>query len=260
MKTRKITRFLCVISLLFVSLGLVSCDIFWTAVRDTVNENDNGNNNNNNSNNNGQNNSGQNNINSNNNNSSDAAVVEGYCPNASHPHAIDLGNGVYWACCNIGANAPWEMGGLYAWGETNGKQKYDWSTYQLSTPGGYVDIGNDIAGSRYDAATANWGGRWKMPSSNQINALLNCTKMQAKLNGMKGVAFIGANGNKIFMPAAGYAQTSSVKSEGDKGHYWTSTLSPYGSASAFFLSFSGSSAKQEYYNRSDGRSVRAVYY
>jgi hypothetical protein len=71
----------------------------------------------------------------------------------------------------------------------------------LSTPGGYVDIGNDIAGSRYDAATANWGGRWKMPSSNQINALLNCTKMQAKLNGMKGVAFIGANGNKIFMPA-----------------------------------------------------------
>ena len=258
MKKRKITSLLFVVCMLFMAVGMVSCDLFLTAVKETLNENDNNSNNTNNGNN--SNTSGQNHINSNNNNSSDAAVVAGFCPNANHPHAIDLGNGVYWACCNIGANAPWELGGLYAWGEINGKQKYDWSTYSLSTPGGYVDIGDDIAGSRYDAATANWGGKWKMPSTSQIDALLYCTKSWDNLNGVKGLVFTGSNGNKIFMPAAGYAQTSNVMSEGQKGHYWTSTISPYGKSSAFFMSFYSSSVKQEYYNRSDGRSVRAVYY
>lgn len=38
------------------------------------------------------------------------------CPDDNHPHMIDLGLGVKWACCNVGATAPEEYGGYYAWG------------------------------------------------------------------------------------------------------------------------------------------------
>lgn len=41
----------------------------------------------------------------------------------SHPHAIDLGLSVKWACCNVGAIKPEEFGGYYAWGETIEKNK-----------------------------------------------------------------------------------------------------------------------------------------
>lgn len=37
---------------------------------------------------------------------------------------VDLGLSVRWAKCNIGASAPYEIGGLYAWGETKTKSAY----------------------------------------------------------------------------------------------------------------------------------------
>ena len=36
----------------------------------------------------------------------DEAVINGLCPDSNHPHAIDLGIGVRFACCNVGAAAP----------------------------------------------------------------------------------------------------------------------------------------------------------
>ena len=53
------------------------------------------------------------------------------CPDANHPHAIDLGlpSGTKWACCNVGASAPEQYGGYYAWGETHEKSVYNWDTY-----------------------------------------------------------------------------------------------------------------------------------
>ena len=51
----------------------------------------------------------------------------------SMDHAyVDLGlpSGLLWATCNVGANAPEEYGDYFAWGETQPKDYYDWSTYQ----------------------------------------------------------------------------------------------------------------------------------
>ena len=48
----------------------------------------------------------------------DPAVAAGFCPNSHHPHFINMGDGRKWSCCNVGATAPWEFGGHYAWGET----------------------------------------------------------------------------------------------------------------------------------------------
>ena len=99
------------------------------------------------------------------------------CPDNRHPHAIDMGAAGKWACCNVGADNPAQPGGYYAWGETETKTKYEKLTYQhFDRMKGYVDIGNDIAGSRFDVAYMKWGGDWIMPSYKRIDALVkNCT-------------------------------------------------------------------------------------
>ena len=58
-------------------------------------------------------------------NGTDEAVKAGMCPDTNHPHAIDLGIGVKFACCNVGASAPWEYGGYYSLGETEEKDGYN---------------------------------------------------------------------------------------------------------------------------------------
>ena len=64
---------------------------------------------------------------------------------------------------------------------------------------------NDISGnSQYDAATANWGGSWRMPKSTELKELIdNCTWTWTTQNGVNGYKVIGTNGNSIFLPAAG---------------------------------------------------------
>ena len=46
------------------------------------------------------------------------------CPDDNHPHAIDLGVGLKFSCCNIGASKPEDYGEYYAWGEIEEKDVY----------------------------------------------------------------------------------------------------------------------------------------
>lgn len=89
------------------------------------------------------------------------------CPDDNHPHIIDLGLSTKWACCNVGANKPEEYGGYYAWGETEPKEEYNWSNYN-----GISDALTELP-PQNDAATANWGEGWKMPTVKQMNELVN---------------------------------------------------------------------------------------
>jgi hypothetical protein len=100
------------------------------------------------------------------------------CPDNRHPHAIDMGGAAgKWACCNVEAGNPAESGGYYAWGETDQRNYYTKMSYKhFRTTKGFIDIGNDISGTYNDVAHMKWGGDWKMPSNDRINALLaNCT-------------------------------------------------------------------------------------
>ena len=59
----------------------------------------------------------------------DASVTLGICPDRYHPHVVDLGSAGKWSCCNMGGDAPWEMGGRCAWGDTEihlGRYYFDW--------------------------------------------------------------------------------------------------------------------------------------
>ena len=180
---------------------------------------------------------------------------------------IDLGlpSGTLWACCNVGASAPKGYGDHYAWGETNPKSVYNWDTYQY----GYynydedyshlVNIGSDIAGTSYDAATANWGAPWRMPSLTQIEELLNnCTSTWTTQNGVYGREFTGPNGVTIFLPAAGYRWDGELGNVGSIGYYWSSTLDASHPSGACSLHFYSGSAEWGNIYRSYGRTVRHV--
>ena len=185
------------------------------------------------------------------------------CPDSNHPHMIDLGlpSGTKWACCNVGASAPEQYGNYYAWGETSPKSVYNWSTCQYgSSWNNVVNIGSDIAGTRYDAATANWGAPWRMPSWTQFRELLNnCSSTWTTQNGVNGRKFVGPNGGIIFLPAAGRRCDSDLDFAGSDGLYWSSTLNESNPGSAHTLVFKSESAYWNYnYYRDGGQSVRPV--
>ncbi|MBR5053872.1 MAG: hypothetical protein IKW91_11695, partial [Bacteroidaceae bacterium] len=52
----------------------------------------------------------------------------------SHEY-VDLGlpSGTLWATCNIGAESPEDYGDYFAWGETEPKTSFGWSTYSFGT-------------------------------------------------------------------------------------------------------------------------------
>lgn len=194
------------------------------------------------------------------------AETEG-CDDANHPHAVDLGLSVKWACCNVGANSPEEYGDYFAWGETSPKSCYTPENYQHWV--GYYDCGvwcieyvtlnSDISGTQYDAATANWGGAWRMPTYSELNELKSsCTWEWTTLNGVDGQRVTGPNGNSIFLPAAGWRDGSSSVSVGSIGFYWSPTPNEYFDDYAYGLWFDSGYYDWLWYDRYYGRSVRPV--
>ena len=148
---------------------------------------------------------------------------------------VDLGlpSGLKWATCNVGASSPEEYGDYFAWGETQPAPGFNYiesncATYGLSISElqsqGYIDNEGNLTSS-YDAATANWGGSWRMPTHYEQKELLNnCTWEWTQVNGVNGAKVIGPNGNSIFLPAAGLRYVSSLHFVGGSGCYWSSTL------------------------------------
>ncbi len=89
---------------------------------------------------------------------------------------VDLGlpSGLKWATCNIGANKPWEYGNYYAWGEIEPKEVYNWSTYKWGVENMTKYNSKDGLTTLLpedDAATANWGNEWRMPTSKEQREL-----------------------------------------------------------------------------------------
>ena len=188
------------------------------------------------------------------------------CPDENHPHMIDLGlpSGTKWACCNVGANAPEGYGDHFAWGETKPKEVYSLGTYLYYHDETWDDLGSDIAGTIYDAATSNWHAPWQMPTLDQYDELLdNCSSVWTQLNGVNGRIFIGPNGGNIFLPASGCRNGDMIDSKDSYGFYWSSTVCEPGYPRYMYdFGFDASGANMyEYDERGDrthGHSVRPV--
>ena len=174
---------------------------------------------------------------------------------------VDLGLSVKWATCNVGATSPEEYGDYFAWGETTTKAEY--TKENSLTYGKYF---GDISGNmQYDAATANWGGDWRMPTEAELEELVDeCTWTWTTQNGVNGYNVKGPNGNSIFLPAAGYRHGLSLYRNESYGYYWSSRPSPdyynYDNSSAYYLELEGHFLDLCYFDldRYYGQSVRPV--
>ena len=185
-------------------------------------------------------------------------------PDKHIAEAIDLGlpSGTKWASWNIGAAAPEEYGNNYAWGETEEKDVYSWSTYTHCDGSRKTchHIGDDIAGTEFDVAHVKWGGSWRMPSLDQYKELIEkCTRKWTTQNGVKGTLVTGPNGNAIFLPAAGHCWDGYLSDVGEYGSYWSSSLNFYYEDYAYYLRFDSDDWYWSGSSRGEvGYSVRAV--
>ncbi len=190
---------------------------------------------------------------------------------------VDLGleSGTKWATCNVGATKPTEYGDYFAWGEAKPKEEYRWSTYKwckgsysnmtkYCTDSGYGTVDNKkVLDAEDDAATANWGSAWRMPTRDEIKELLDGCSWEwvndfngSGVNGRLGTS--KKNGATIFLPAAGHRDPLIIN-VGHSGEYWSSSLTEDTPCLAYYLRFDdGDFAWSSFNNRYDGQSVRAV--
>ncbi|MBO5361883.1 MAG: hypothetical protein J6A35_02895 [Paludibacteraceae bacterium] len=200
------------------------------------------------------------------------SMIEPEDPYNGHEY-VDLGLSVKWATCNVGATKPEEYGDYFAWGEVEPKEVYDWSTYKWCN-GSYDSLTKYNNSSSYgiidnktvldasdDAATANWGGAWRMPTKEEQDELReNCTWTWTTENGVNGYRVTsnkkGYTDKSIFLPAA---SDSSLDYAGSMGNYWSSSLFTGNPNEAYVLYFSSDGVFWNISNfRYYGQSVRPV--
>ena len=157
---------------------------------------------------------------------------------------VDLGLSVLWATTNVGADQPEQYGEYYAWGETETKDYYGWSTYKwcngtdntltkyCSNPSigadGFTD-GLTTLLPEDDAAHVHWGAMWRMASRSEFQELIdNCRWETTTLNGVKGYRVTstipGYTDRSIFLPLAGfYNHDIGASQKGTTARYWSSS-------------------------------------
>ena len=174
---------------------------------------------------------------------------------------VDLGlpSGTKWATCNVGAERRGQVGVRVAWAEV--KQKRSWSEYTWK---GYACARGemyDIAGdAEMDAATANWGEGWRMPTREEWEELRKyCSWSFVMWDGIEGSLFVSdINSNYIFIPCAGYTSddTGKLIYTQYNGAYWAST--PIGNDGAYALIFNYELNYVSTGLRCSAHSIRAV--
>lgn len=176
---------------------------------------------------------------------------------------VEMGHGLKWATCNVGASKPEDAGDCFAWAETEPKTEYTWDNYKWLSPGQtdpvyltkytYADgqtlyggncnwyrdgifVGDNGDGVEHktfadygyadDAARQNWGGRWRTPTPEEWKTLIGDGYRWRWSGNYRGTGI------------AGYEIESRVKGcEGNRiflpttggrgsysGYYWASSL------------------------------------
>jgi uncharacterized protein (TIGR02145 family) len=178
---------------------------------------------------------------------------------------VEIG-GLKWATMNVGASQPSDYGLYFAWGDTQGYtasqvgsgegQKYfGWADYKYgngtSSPGATgmtkynATDGLTTLEAVDDAAVANWGGSWRMPTTAEFQALGAAVNTAwTQVNNVYGILCTDKTDSSktLFFPAAGLCDDGSVLRVGNLGRYWSSSLYTSNRQYAYNLSFRSSSA------------------
>lgn len=190
--------------------------------------------------------------------------IQTFDPYNGHDY-VEIG-GLKWATMNIGASSITDYGLYFQWGDTSGYESsqvgatgnplvktFAWADYKFSNgntapaQSGQTKYNSGdtktVLDLSDDAARANMGGLWRMPTTAEFQALGTATTSAwtADYEG-SGVAGLVLTSNadsskKLFFPAAGYCYDGSVDYVGRYGYYWSSSVSSSDVQDAYSLDF-----------------------
>ena len=209
-----------------------------------------------------------------------------YLPELDDPYNgheyVEIG-GLKWATMNIGASQPSDYGLYFAWGDTQGYtaeqvgsgegQKYfGWADYKYGNGTSSQDAtgmtkyneadGKTVLEASDDAAVANWGGSWRMPTTDEFQALgaaVNTTWTQ--VNDVYGILCTDKTDESktLFFPATGLCDNGEVRNVGYSGPHLSSSLNTNDKQFALALNFNDYGAYwNNIYYRCNGHTVRPV--
>ena len=204
---------------------------------------------------------------------------------------VDMGltSGLKWATRNIDvtrengfAASPYQYEcSFFSWGNTDGHNPISTSAFQYdfgsandgpyaNTPGAAL-TGN--AGLGYDAARANLGGPWRLPTTEEFaelfaaityidengDAIASTTvDKRCTINGITGLRLrSNVNGKILFFPCSGYGYGQSWNTRGSNGYYWSASLGSQTSGRLLYF-YSGGVNPQYNNDRFYGFAVRPV--
>ncbi len=186
------------------------------------------------------------------------------------PEMVDLGLSVKWAKANVGATCggtaeSW-YGGYYAWGETETKSDYSWSTYKFGTMDNLTKYNSadklTVLQPEDDVVTVTYGSNYRIPTKEEIEELIALpNKWVTDYNGifgLNGYIFTGTNGNTLFIPTAGYFSGSTCDNTLSRCYMWTSSLILSSPDNVKLFYFDSSIVYTSNSYRHYGCSVRAV--
>lgn len=203
-------------------------------------------------------------------------LVKDTCSTADAMVAVDLGLSVNWSAKNLGAISSEDNGTYYAWGEISAKETNSKENYAYNG----VNLGDNISGTEYDAATQRLGDGWRMPTKEEVQELLDkCiwiwkekivieqdtiqveekdTIVDVRVK-YTHCEVVGPNGKAIYLPAVGTETDVTTQRLPTKfGCYWTASSS--GELDAWTMQFSKDThiIKSEGYRRFVGQAIRPV--
>ena len=161
----------------------------------------------------------------------------------------------------------------FSWGDIRGQNKngtgsysFSQANYEAGVCGAGSSLTKDLPQGNFavDAARANMGSHWKMPTKNQCQELIDGTNHTwITLNGVNGMKFTSKTDTSkyIFLPAPGtYSNSNNTQSE-LIGFYWTTNTIIYSSTRmlAYHIKLYSTNLQIDYLNPSYGCSVRAIY-
>ena len=195
---------------------------------------------------------------------------------------VEIG-GIKWATMNVGANSITDTGLYFQWGDTQGytasqvgkgegKKIFSWENYKYNPSGDGSTMtkynatdGKTVLEASDDAAQANWGSQWRMPTTDEYVALDNAVNTawtaDYQGSGVSGLVLTDKTDSSkaLFFPAAGLCSNGSVINVGSIGYYWSSSVYSSKVQRAYGLGFSSSGVYwQSNFLRFYGFAVRGI--
>ena len=179
---------------------------------------------------------------------------------------VDLGLSVLWSSCNLGAVKELDSGNYFSWGELETKAKFSTNNYSYNKRDFNVsllkynaDDGLRVLQLSDDVAQNKWGGNWRIPTSRELNELIeNCLRQFVRVKNRPGCSLIGPNGNSIFLPCTGYINNRTIVANDRNVCLWSSTIDAENNWFAGAVNINTSIARFVAFSRAFGLPIRPV--